>query len=42
MKIYVNERPVEVKEGEKIASVRDRVNPSADLLILNGFPAEVL
>ncbi|PLX44041.1 MAG: thiamine biosynthesis protein ThiF [Deltaproteobacteria bacterium] len=42
MKIYVNERPVEVKEGEKIASVRDRVNPSADLLILNGFPADEL
>ncbi len=35
MKIKVNERPAEAKEGETLFGLRDRVKPDADVVILN-------
>lgn len=36
MKLTVNEQPVEVAEAVSLLSVRDRLKPGADVLILNG------
>ncbi|MCK7474448.1 MAG: ThiF family adenylyltransferase [Rhodopseudomonas palustris] len=40
MKIVVNEIEQEVPAGSTAGSVRDQFKPEADLLIVNGFPAE--
>lgn len=39
MQIKVNEQNHTVEENAAVATVRDRVKPDADLLIVNGFPA---
>lgn len=39
MKILLNEKPVEIKEGLTLLSVAEQYKPGADVLILNGFPA---
>ncbi len=39
MQIKVNEQIHSVKEGTSLGTVRDRIKPDADLLIVNGFPA---
>ena len=36
MEINVNERPIEVRDGETLFGLRDRVKPAADVVILNG------
>lgn len=38
MRLTVNERTVDAVEGESVASLRDRLKPGADVLIVNGFP----
>lgn len=38
MKIFLNERPLEVDEGTSLYRLRDRFDPSADVLIVDGFP----
>jgi sulfur carrier protein ThiS adenylyltransferase len=38
--ITVNERPVRIEPGETLDGVRRRFKPSADVVILNGFPIE--
>ncbi|TLM62797.1 MAG: sulfur carrier protein ThiS adenylyltransferase ThiF [Deltaproteobacteria bacterium] len=40
MKIVVNEREHDLPAGGTAGSVRDRLKPDADVLIVNGFPAE--
>ncbi len=40
MLIFVNEIERDVPAGSSAGSVRDRFKPEADLLIVNGFPAE--
>jgi len=39
LKILLNERFVEVKDGTTLWALRDRFKPGADLVICNGFPA---
>jgi sulfur carrier protein ThiS adenylyltransferase len=40
MKIIVNEIEHDISSGSTVGSVRDRFKPDADVLIVNGFPAE--
>ncbi len=40
MKVFLNERPVELDEGATVAGAVARWKPDADLFIVNGFPAE--
>lgn len=40
MQIKVNEQDYVVEAGEVVGAVRDRIKPDADLLIVNGFPAQ--
>jgi len=39
MQIFVNERPCEYPEGMTLFSLRGEKKPDADLLIINGYPA---
>lgn len=39
MQIKVNEQDHSFEEGTSLGTVRDRIKPDADLLIVNGFPA---
>ncbi|MGK2907353.1 MAG: sulfur carrier protein ThiS adenylyltransferase ThiF [Desulfuromonadales bacterium] len=39
MQIKVNEQNYTVEENAAVGTVKDRVKPDADLLIINGFPA---
>jgi len=36
MKIWFNERPLEIEEGTTLLQLRDRVKPGADVIICNG------
>jgi sulfur carrier protein ThiS adenylyltransferase len=38
MKIFLNEKEIQIEAGLKLFQVRDRFKPEADILILNGFP----
>lgn len=38
MQIRVSEKPMEVEPGETLFSLRDRVKPGADVVVLNGAP----
>ncbi|MBW2504883.1 MAG: sulfur carrier protein ThiS adenylyltransferase ThiF [Deltaproteobacteria bacterium] len=40
MTIHVNEQQQDLLPGDTVGAIRDRVKPQADLLIVNGFPAE--
>ncbi|MDH3997582.1 MAG: sulfur carrier protein ThiS adenylyltransferase ThiF [Desulfuromonadales bacterium] len=40
MQIIVNEQPQQAKANESAGEVRDRIKPDADLMIVNGFPAQ--
>lgn len=40
MPIKVNEQTCDLAPGETLGALRDRIKPGADLLIVNGFPAE--
>ncbi len=40
MRIFVNERPVEVPDGTPLFRLREDCKPDADLLIVNGFPVD--
>jgi sulfur carrier protein ThiS adenylyltransferase len=40
VQITVNERPVLIGPGETLDDVRRRFKPSADIVVLNGFPVE--
>jgi len=40
MNIFLNEQPVEVAEQTTLDEVRARFKPDADVVIVNGFPAE--
>lgn len=40
VRIFVNERPRDVPTGSTVDAVRGEVKPEADLVIVNGFPAE--
>ncbi len=40
MRILLNERPIDVREGTTLSGLRARHKPDADLTILNGFPVE--
>jgi sulfur carrier protein ThiS adenylyltransferase len=37
--VVVNERPLSVPEGTTAGTVRDRLKPGADVLVVNGFPS---
>ena len=39
MRIFVNEQPYDLTEGDDLFAVRDRFKPEADVLIVNGHPA---
>lgn len=39
MQIKVNEQKYTVEENQPVGTVRDRIKPEADLIIINGFPA---
>jgi len=39
-RIIVNERPVDIAAGETLFSLRDRLKPGADVLVVNGHPAD--
>ena len=39
MQIKVNEKDIVVEPGETLGSLKERVKPNADLMIVNGFPA---
>lgn len=40
MKITVNERNYEAAAGSTVGSIRDRIKPGAEVLVVNGFPAD--
>jgi len=40
MQILLNEQRVEIAEGTTLFALRDRRKPGADVLIVNGFPAQ--
>lgn len=40
MQIYLNEKPIDVADGEALFTLRQRVKADADILIHNGFPVE--
>jgi len=39
MKIFLNEKPIEIEGRLTLFQVRDRFKPDADILVRNGFPA---
>lgn len=38
MKLIVNEREVDAKDGVLVGAIRDRFKPDADLIVVDGFP----
>jgi len=38
MRIFVNERPVEIPGGMTLGEVREKFKPTADVVVVNGFP----
>jgi sulfur carrier protein ThiS adenylyltransferase len=39
VRILLNERPIDVPEGTRVADVAREHKPNADVFVLNGFPA---
>ncbi len=39
MRIFLNERPIDLPQGTTLQQVRLQLRPQADLIVLNGFPA---
>ena len=38
--ILVNEQSMSISDGLTVGELRDRVKPDADVLVINGFPAQ--